>query len=127
MILTDTSVLIDYDRGDPKLARLFPTLPVVHGGPTRAEFLSGARNPADRQRLLVTLAAFPPVPVPEPIWDAVGDDLLVLRRAGVVVPFPDVVVATVGIAHNIEVWARDKHFPLMALHLPALRLFAEPP
>ncbi|MBX9624565.1 MAG: PIN domain-containing protein [Gemmataceae bacterium] len=127
MILTDASVLIDYDRRDPKLVRLVPTLPVTLCGPTRAEVLAGARNSADRQRLLVVLASFPPVPITDPVWDAVGDNLLRLRRAGLTIPFPDVVVATAGIAYDVEVWARDQHFPRMAAHLPALRLFAEPP
>jgi predicted nucleic acid-binding protein len=45
----------------------------------------------------------------------------------VVVPFPDVVLATVAIANGIELWTRDKHFALIQGVLPALRLFQEPP
>lgn len=127
MILTDASVLIDYDRGDPKPVRLVPTLPVADCGPTRSEVLAGARSTAERQRLAVVLGTFSSLPIPEPVWDAVGDNIRALKRAGLTVPFPDVTVATVGIVYNVEVWARDHHFPRMAAHLPGLRLFAEPP
>ena len=39
----------------------------------------------------------------------------------------NVLLATVGIHHSLEVWARDQHFPLMQKHLPSLKLFQEPP
>jgi predicted nucleic acid-binding protein len=38
-----------------------------------------------------------------------------------------VAIATVAIANGIELWARDRHFPLIQSILPALRLFQEPP
>lgn len=37
------------------------------------------------------------------------------------------VIATLGIANSVEVWARDPHFPVIQNILPALRLFQEPP
>jgi predicted nucleic acid-binding protein len=43
------------------------------------------------------------------------------------VPFPDAVIATLGIESDIEVWARDHHFPTMQKVLTKLRLFQEPP
>jgi predicted nucleic acid-binding protein len=57
----------------------------------------------------------------------VGDNLAALRAAGQRFPFADVVVATVAIANDIELWTRDYHFKLMHTTLPALRLFVEPP
>ena len=80
MILVDASVLIDYLRGkDPKLLVLVPALPLAVCGVTRAEVLCGSRNPADRQKLLATLAAFQYLPIPDPLWDTVGDNLAALR------------------------------------------------
>lgn len=128
MILVDTSVVIDYTRGkDPKLQALLPTLPVALCGVVRAEMLCGIRNPADRNKLLTELAAFRYVPMPEPLWDAVGDNLAALRRNGLTIPLPDVVIATLGMDLQIEVWSRDPHFPSMQRILPALKLFQEPP
>lgn len=128
MILLDASVLIDFDRGkDPKLGGLLLTLPLAVCGPTRSEFLHGARTPAHRIKLVTALNGFAQVQIPETLWDVIGDTLSHLRRKGLTIPFPDAVVATVAITFDLELWARDAHFSQVQHHLPALRLFAEPP
>ena len=38
-----------------------------------------------------------------------------------------VVLATVAISNDIELWTRDTHFPMIQKVLPALKLFVEPP
>jgi predicted nucleic acid-binding protein len=76
---------------------------------------------------MTALGTYRQVPIPGALWDTVGDHLAALRAAGVTVPFPDVAIATVAIANGIELWARDRHFPLIQSILPALRLFQEPP
>lgn len=129
MILVDTGVLIDYARnpGDPKLGSLFRTLPLAICGVVRAELLHGSRNPRDRTRLVVLLDSFIQLPIPDGIWDGVGDNLNALRVGGVTIPFPDAVIATVAITNDIELWTRDGHFTLVQGVLPVLKLFAEPP
>jgi predicted nucleic acid-binding protein len=128
MILVDTSIVIDYARGkDAKLQALLPTLPVAVCGITRAEVLHGTRDPAHRKNLLTVLAAFRQVAIPDSLWDRVGDHLAALRAAGITVSFQDVIIATVAIVNNIELWTRDQHFSLMQAVLPQLRLFQEPP
>jgi predicted nucleic acid-binding protein len=120
VILTDTSVVIDYARGkDAKLAGLISQRPVAVCGIVRAELLCGARDPAHRSNLLTLLATFAQISISEPIWDVAGDHLAALRRRGITVPFPDVVIATLGIVNDIEVWARDPHFPAMQTALGA--------
>ena len=128
MILVDASVLVDCLRTkDPKLAPLFRSLPVAVCGVTRAEILAGARGGNDRQRLLQFLGAFHQVMIPEPFWDSVGSMLAALYARGITVPFPDIVVAAQGVENNLEVWARDPHFPAMQNVVPLLKLFQEPP
>lgn len=128
MILVDTSVAIDYARGkDTKLVSLLPTLPAAVCGIVRAELLCGARDPRHRANLLALLSTIQAIPIPDPIWDAVGDNLAALRSRGITVPLSDAVIATLGIENDIEVWARDPHFPAMQKALSRLRLFQEPP
>jgi predicted nucleic acid-binding protein len=128
MILLDSGVIIDFLRiQDAKLAALFRSLPVAVCGVTRAEILHGSRSAADRQKLVVFLNAFQQVAIPDVLWNAVGDSLAALRRNGITVPFPDAIIATVGIENDFEVWSRDPHFPLMQTVLPRLKLFREPP
>jgi predicted nucleic acid-binding protein len=128
MILLDSTVVIDYLRGkDPKVQTLFTTLKLAVCGVVRAEVLAGARTAADRGKLLALLNGFVPIATPDAIWDVVGDNLAQLRQNGLTVPFPDVVIATLGMDLNCEVWSRDPHFPAMQRFLPALKLFLEPP
>ena len=121
-------MLIDFLRTkEPKLGRLFRSEPVAICGVSRAEILAGARQPQDRLRLMQFLGAFQQVATPEPLWDQAGDTLAALYAVGITVPFPDALVATVAIENDLEVWARDPHFPIMQKILPHLKLFQEPP
>lgn len=128
MILVDSGVVIDYLRtGDAKLDQLFRALPVAVCGIVRAELLHGVRSPGDRQRTLTVLAAFQQVPIHEPVWYVVGDNLNQLRTNGLTIPFQDAVIASLAIANGIELWTRDGHFAHIQGVLPALKLFVEPP
>jgi predicted nucleic acid-binding protein len=128
MILLDSCVVIEYTRGkDVKLQVLFGTLPLAVCGIARAEVLAGSRSAADRGKLLAILDNVVQVSIPEPVWDAVGDNLAALRAGGVTVPFPDVVLATVAIGNGMEFWTRDGQFGHVQRILPALKLFHEPP
>ena len=128
MILIDTSVVIDFARtADPGLAQLFATRPVYVCGIVRAEVLNGVRGRGDRARQLAIIDSFGQLAMPETLWDEVGNNLRVLRVIGLNLPFQDVVIASLAIDAGCELWTRDHHFSLMQPHLPALRLFAEPP
>ena len=128
MILVDSSVIFDHTRGrDPRLAQLFTTLPVAVCGIVRAEVLHGARNTSNRAALDNLLNQFIQVLTPESAWDLTGDNLCLLRMRGLTIPLPDVLLATLAIVHDLELWARDAHFPMMRQHLPTLKLFQEPP
>ena len=65
--------------------------------------------------------------IADSLWDALGDNLAVLRESGITVPLADAIIATVGMENGIEVWTRDPHFPMMQKILKRLRLFLEPP
>ncbi len=93
----------------------------------RAGILCGALNVGHRRSLANALNALAQLPLTEQIWGKVGDNLAALRARGITVPFPDAVIATLGIENDIEVWARDPYFPTMQKTLPGLKLFQEPP
>ena len=128
MILADACILIDYERAkDAKLRALVPSLSLAVAGVTRSELLGGAQTPAKRAKAAQVIRLFFQQPTPEAVWDEVGDHLAMLRTAGVVVPYQDVVLASLGVHLNVEVWSRDAHFRLMQAVLPRLRLYQEPP
>lgn len=128
MILVDTNVLIALIRtGDPKLTALLRTHGGAVPGIVRAELLHGVRSAVDRRNTLALFATLGAVPTPEAIWDDVGDNLRALRAHGVTVPFPDALLATLALFHDLELWTRDAHFGLIQGVLPALQPFVEPP
>lgn len=128
MILTDSTVIIDVSRSqDPRLLGIIAKFDAAACGVSRAELLHGARDAAHRQNLLRTLGLFRIVSIPDALRDDIGDNLATLRRNGITVPFADVVIATVAIANDVELWTRDNQFKLIQTWLPQLRLFVEPP
>jgi len=128
MIIVDSTVLIDYLRSVD--AGLLATMQ-KHGpaicGVMRAEVVAGARGPKHRRDLIQFLDGFQQISLPETLWDQIGDNAAMLRAGGVTVPFTDVIIATLAIALDVEVWARDRHFKDMQKVLLALKLFQEPP
>lgn len=128
MILLDSTVVITSlkTRG-PRFRLLFASLNPVVSGVTRAEVLHGARDLAELASLQRTLDQFQQMAVPADIWDELGRNLCTLRLRGLIVPFPDALIATLAIPGRMELWTYDKHFQMIQSVLTALKLFAEPP
>lgn len=128
MTLVDASVIIDYlQTQSPSLLSTMQASSAAICGVTRAEVLAGSRHPRQQQRLRMLLDSMHQITLDDALWDEVGDHLSTLRGAGVTVPFPDAVLSTLAISLDIELWSRDRHFPLIQQVFPALKLFQEPP
>jgi len=124
MILLDASIAVDYWRApDETTRRVMETETVYVAGVTCAELMHGAKSPADLDRIESILAGFSPLPTDEAVWPQVGRNLYALRRAGLTVPFQDVLLATLAVRHGLEVWATDAHFRMMRKVLRELKLF----
>ena len=123
MILLDSSILIPYLRkpSEPVRRRL-ANEKVFICGVTRAEVLHGSRSNAGVVDFLRILDGIPLLDVTSADWDAVGLNLAMLRRNGLIVPFQDMIVATLAMRADYELWCNDRHFGLMQAILPALRL-----
>ena len=124
MILLDSSVIVDLwrtKRGE--VPQLLPGGEIVVCGVVWAEMLQGARSQDDDKKIRYRLSLFQQVPIPEAIWSELGVNLNILKRNGVTVPFPDVLLATVALHHDLELWTLDKHFVRVRDYLPQLRLY----
>lgn len=95
-------------------------------GVTRAEVLHGSRDAKHAVRFTAALDSFRQEAIPELLWDTIGANLASLRSRAVTVPFADVIIATLAIALDVELWTRDKQFGMIRSVLPALKLFQEP-
>jgi predicted nucleic acid-binding protein len=128
MILTDTSVVIAYERSrSPRLRQIIQNHAAAICGITVAELFVGVRTAADGARCVATLAEFQRLAIPDDLWETVGRNQALLQSRGVTVQLADTTIATLSIANAIELWTYDGHFALIQTVLPALKLFQEPP
>jgi predicted nucleic acid-binding protein len=67
----------------------------------------------------------PSLPIPEKMWERVGEMLFHLRQVGYSIPFQDVVIAVLALEYDTKIWTTDKHFIMMQQVAPMLKLFVE--
>ena len=127
MILLDTSVLVRYLRtAAPAIRQILVSTDCAICGVTRAEILHGARTPADAKDLHDALDSFIQLPIPDITWDHLGLHLATLRSRGLPMPFQDVLLTTIALDHDTELWSYDTHFRAIQGILSNLKLFEGP-
>lgn len=97
MILAETSVVIGFLRAPtPRVLQIIQAHQAAICGVAVAEVYAGARSPADFTRDTI-LALFASVPVALDIWHRLGRNIATLGGNGIVVPFTDILTATLAI------------------------------
>lgn len=124
--LVDTSVWIPYFRdGQSAYGELIDELiddARVHiNGIVLAELLTGARSPAEIDRLSSALAGLKLVPSGRASFESAGRSGFALKKKGVSVPLSDIIIATDCIDHGLVLIESDKHYAVIAAHLPLKR------
>jgi len=125
LFLLDTSVWLDVlppggtnlslrDRVDALLA----ADRVAITGMVRLELLGGARTDREWDQLNNHVSALHQLTVENDIWQEAARMGFQLRRQGVTVPFTDLTIGTVAIDTDSVLPHRDRHFDMMAHHLP---------
>ena len=115
-ILLDTSTWICYLRpqgwDDLKLAvqQVLTVEQVYTCWVVMAELLIGARDERGFTQLFETLRALPEIPITARIWEAAARLGNTLRRRGVTIPLPDLVIAQAAITGDLTLWHVDDHF-----------------
>ena len=77
-----------------------------------------ARAEQEWDRLRDYFSALHQLPVEEETWQEAAQMGFQLRRQGVTVPFTDLIIGAVAINSDTVLLHRDRHFDLMAQHLP---------
>ena len=122
----DTSVWIPYFRegrfsSSDLLDDLIEDNRVHINGIVLAELLIGARSPVEIDRLSAALAGLKFVPTDRASFESAGRNGYALRKKGVSVPLSDVIIATDCIDHGLVLIEADKHYAVIAAHLPLKR------
>lgn len=91
---------------------------VANTGMVRLELLSGAHNHDEYRRLGNMLLALHQLPVSEDSCSEAAQTGFQLRREGLAVPFTDLLISAVALQAGAVLVHRDRHFDLIAAHLP---------
>ncbi len=121
-VLVDTSVWIDYFRGDPetvrRLDRVIDSERVLVCGLILQEVLQGARNSRAFERLRREMSIWDYArEQPEDYVEAAGL-FAGLRWRGLTIPPSDCLIAALTLRLEVSILAQDSHFEL----IPGLRL-----
>lgn len=119
MVLVDTSVWIEASRRKGELAykvgleNLLEAYEACLCSPVRLEFLGGShRN--ERKKLGFWLDCIPYRSATEAHWQTAIQNAWRLRDKGHILPWNDILIATMALDFDMRVYARDGHFNLMA-------------
>jgi predicted nucleic acid-binding protein len=116
--LVDTSIWVHYFHGEKSLEDRVRSLilkdKVLTAGVIVLETLRGAKSVADYNRLYLDFKALPWLEADVAVWEESYQIGFKLRKAGVVVPLADILIAAIAIRHRSPLLHRDKHFTLIA-------------
>lgn len=122
--LVDTSTWIFALRRQPKqsiLQRIDELLDqdvVATCGLIELELLGGAASEAEFTRLQSRLRGLHRLAIQENDWSAAARLTFRLRRAGITVPFTDVLLSALALRHDAVLVHADRDFDLISVHSP---------
>ena len=126
----DTSVWISYfrDAGSQHgslIDELVEENRIHINGIVLAELLTGAKDPAEIDRLSAALSGLKLIRSNWMSFQSAGRNGFIIKKKGVSVPLSDVIIATDCIDHGLVLVESDRHYAAISAHLP-LRRYSEP-
>ncbi|MBQ8678951.1 MAG: PIN domain-containing protein [Treponema sp.] len=125
MILADTNIIIDFwDKPTEGAKKIFEENEIATCGVIKTELLRGSNSDKQFIQMEEALNDFTYLSFSEKDWISLSKQFITLKRNGLAVPFQDAIIAYLAIKYNCEIWTNDKHFKLMQVVLPELKLFS---
>ncbi len=123
-VLVDSSVWIHYFRSSGERRAKEALKDALTRGQVatcwvvKAELLVGTRDEASFRKLDDLLGALTDVPIDALVWHKAAQLGAKLRRSGVTLPLPDLLIAQAAMRAEIELWHGDSHFEEIAKIAP---------
>jgi len=126
-IIADTSVWIEFFRDERSsisihLQGLLRSGRVELTGMVLAEILQGVKGVREAALVRKSLEALPFLETSRVAWQTAGELSAALRRKGLTIPLSDILIASVALNKDCEIFTTDPHFgsiPGLRLHKPA--------
>ena len=123
MILVDTNIIIDIWKNRAEdIIQLFEKEAVCICGVIRSELMHGAYSEKNLEEISQKLNYITEINMADDEWDEFGRFLYKLRTNGLSVPYADAVIAFIAIKNKLLLLTRDKHFKLIQVVDPRLKL-----
>ena len=125
MILVDTNVIIDFwDKPTDEVKNVLEENDIAICGVIKTELLRGSNSEKQFSQMEEALNDFTYLSFSEKDWISLANQFITLKKNGLALPFQDAMIAYLAMKNNCEVWTNDKHFKLMQVVLPELKLFS---
>jgi len=84
----------------------------------RTELLIASRDEKSFAKLSGHLGAIPGIPIDESVWKGAARLGHTLRKKGIAIPFPDLLIAEAAIQRETVLWHADNHFEKICTIVP---------
>ncbi len=115
-ILIDTSIWIEYFKGNQAITGVIDKMPAgitYITGPVITELIQGMKNKTEKEDFIMALKSIPLLEITGQDWIDAGIFGSTLRNKGIIVPLPDLIIYTVAFNNSCSLWTRDKHFQII--------------
>lgn len=124
MILVDTNIIIDFwDKPSEEAKKVFEENEIATCGVIKTELLRGSNSNKQFLQIAEALNDFSYLSFSENDWFGLSKQFITFKQNGLAVPFQDAMIEYIAIKYDCKVWTNDKHFKLMQVVLPELKLF----
>ena len=124
MIIVDTNIIIDFwDKPSEEAKKVFEENEIATCGVIKTELLRGSNSDKQFLQIAEALNDFSYLSFSENDWFGLSKQFITFKQNGLAVPFQDAMIAYIAIKYDCKVWTNDKHFKLMQVVLPELKLF----
>jgi len=115
-ILVDTSIWIEYFKGKKSVQEIIhdqKNHEIYITGPIITELIQGLKTEKEKARFTMCINALPKLQIDDDDWVNAGNTGNSLRKKGVTVPLPDIIIFSIAKKNNCALFTLDRHFQII--------------
>jgi hypothetical protein len=112
-VIIDTSIWIEYFKGNEAVAAVIDDqagYELYVTGPVISELIQGMKTESEMELFTVLIESLPCFKILDQHWLAAGQTGSELRKKGITVPLPDLLIHTLAADNNCAIFTLDNHF-----------------
>jgi predicted nucleic acid-binding protein len=115
-ILVDTSIWIEYFKGKKSVQEIIhdqKNYEIYITGPIITELIQGLKTEKEKDRFTMCINTLPKLQIDDDDWVNAGNTGNSLRKKGVTVPLPDLIIFSIAKKNNCALFTLDRHFQII--------------